>query len=39
MVIVQSQDVLGGTPVFCVTGVPFQKPTDYLEAGLPLTEF
>jgi uncharacterized protein (DUF433 family) len=38
-VIVRSQDVLGGTPVFCGTRVPFQTLIDYLEAGHPLAEF
>jgi uncharacterized protein (DUF433 family) len=38
-VIVRSQEVLGGTPVFCGTRVPFQTLIDYLEAGHPLTEF
>ena len=32
-------DVLGGTPVFAGTRVPFQTLLDYLEAGEPLTEF
>ncbi len=38
-VIVRSQDVLGGTPVFCRTRVPFQTLIDYLEGGHPLAEF
>jgi uncharacterized protein (DUF433 family) len=38
-VIVRSPGVLGGTPVFCGTRVPFQTLIDYLEAGHPLTEF
>ncbi|MGC9969803.1 MAG: DUF433 domain-containing protein [Bryobacteraceae bacterium] len=38
-VIVSSPDVLGGTPVFRGTRVPFQTFMDYLEAGHPLTEF
>jgi uncharacterized protein (DUF433 family) len=32
-------DVLGGTPVFVGTRVPFQTLLDYLEAGDPLDEF
>ncbi len=32
-------DVLGGTPVFVGTRVPFQTLLDYLEAGDPLHEF
>ena len=38
-VIVSSPDVLGGTPVFQGTRVPFQTLMDYLESGQPLTEF
>lgn len=32
-------NVLGGTPVFVGTRVPFQTLLDYLEAGHPLAEF
>lgn len=32
-------EVLGGTPVFAGTRVPFQTLLDYLEAGDPLDEF
>ena len=32
-------DILGGTPVFIGTRVPFQTLLDYLEAGDPLDEF
>jgi len=32
-------DILGGTPVFIGTRVPFQTLMDYLEAGHPLSEF
>ena len=32
-------DILGGTPVFVGTRVPFQTLLDYLEAGDPLGEF
>ena len=32
-------DILGGTPVFIGTRVPFQTLIDYLEAGDPLNEF
>ena len=32
-------DILGGTPVFVGTRVPFQTLLDYLEAGDPLAEF
>ena len=31
--------VMGGTPVFVGTRVPFQTLLDYLEAGDPLAEF
>ena len=33
------RDILGGTPVFVGTRVPFQTLLDYLEAGDPLDEF
>ena len=32
-------EILGGTPVFLGTRVPFQTLLDYLEAGDPLDEF
>ena len=32
-------DILGGTPVFVGTRVPFQALLDYLESGDPLDEF
>ena len=32
-------DVMGGTPVFVGTRVPFETLLDYLEAGEPLSEF
>lgn len=32
-------EILGGTPVFLGTGVPFQTLLDHLEAGDPLDEF
>lgn len=32
-------EILGGTPVFIGTRVPFQTLLDYLEAGDPLDEF
>jgi uncharacterized protein (DUF433 family) len=32
-------DILGGTPVFVGTRVPFQTLLDYLEAGHPLSDF
>jgi uncharacterized protein (DUF433 family) len=38
-VIVKSADVLGGTPVFRGTRVPFQSLLDYLEGSQTLDEF
>ena len=38
-VIVKDPDVLGGTPVFRRTRVPFQALLDYLEGGQNLDEF
>ena len=38
-VIVRDRDVLGGTPVFRGTRVPFQALLDYLEGGQTLDEF
>lgn len=32
-------EILGGTPVFVGTRVPFQTLLDYLEGGEPLDEF
>jgi len=32
-------EIMGGTPVFVGTRVPFQTLLDYLEAGEPLGEF
>jgi uncharacterized protein (DUF433 family) len=38
-VIVKDQDILGGTPVFRGTRVPFQALLDYLEGGQTIDEF
>ncbi len=38
-IIVSDLDVLGGTPVFRGTRVPFQALLDYLEGGRALDEF
>ncbi len=38
-VIHSDPDVMGGTPVFVGTRVPFQTLLDYLESGDPLSEF
>jgi uncharacterized protein (DUF433 family) len=38
-VIVKDPDVLGGTPVFRGTRVPFQALLDYLEGGRTLDDF
>jgi uncharacterized protein (DUF433 family) len=38
-IIVKDQDILGGTPVFRGTRVPFQALLDYLEGGESLDEF
>ena len=38
-VIVKDPDVLGGTPVFRGTRVPFRALLDYLEGGQNLDEF
>jgi uncharacterized protein (DUF433 family) len=38
-VIARDPDVLGGTPVFRGTRVPFQTLLDYLEGGQTLVEF
>jgi len=37
--ITKDPDVLGGTPVFRGTRVPFQNLLDYLEAGKTIDEF
>jgi hypothetical protein len=38
-IIVKDRDILGGTPVFRGTRVPFQALLDYLEGGQALDEF
>lgn len=38
-IIVKNPKILGGTPVFRGTRVPFQSLLDYLEGGQPLDEF
>ncbi len=38
-IITRSPDVLGGTPVFTGTRVPFETLLDYLEGGQTLAEF
>jgi len=38
-VIVKDANILGGTPVFRGTRVPFQALLDYLEGGQTLDEF
>jgi uncharacterized protein (DUF433 family) len=38
-IIVKDDDILGGTPVFRGTRVPFQALLDYLEGGQTLDEF
>ena len=38
-VIVRDPDVLGGTPVFRGTRVPFQALLDYIEGGQTLDDF
>ena len=38
-IIVRDRDILGGTPVFRGTRVPFQALLDYLEAGQTIDEF
>ena len=38
-VIVRNAEILGGTPVFRGTRVPFQALLDYLEGGDTLDEF
>jgi len=38
-IIVRDPEILGGTPVFRGTRVPFQALLDYLEGGQTLDEF
>ena len=38
-IVVKDPDILGGTPVFRGTRVPFQALLDYLEGGQTLDEF
>jgi uncharacterized protein (DUF433 family) len=38
-IIVKDSNILGGTPVFRGTRVPFQALLDYLEGGQTLDEF
>ena len=38
-VIIRDPEILGGTPVFLGTRVPFQALLDYLEGGETLDEF
>ena len=38
-VIIRDREILGGTPVFRGTRVPFQALLDYLEGGQTLDEF
>lgn len=38
-ILVKDPDILGGTPVFRGTRVPFQSLLDYLEGGQTLSEF
>jgi uncharacterized protein (DUF433 family) len=38
-VIIRDPEILGGTPVFRGTRVPFQTLLDYLEGGQTLSEF
>ena len=38
-IIVRDPNILGGTPVFSGTRVPFQSLLDYLEGGQTLNEF
>ena len=38
-VIIRDPEILGGTPVFRGTRVPFQTLLDYLEGGQTLNEF
>jgi uncharacterized protein (DUF433 family) len=38
-IIVKDEEILGGTPVFRGTRVPFQALADYLEGGQTLGDF
>ena len=38
-VVCSDPEIMGGTPVFVGTRVPFQTLLDYLETGDPLSEF
>ena len=38
-IIIRDPDILGGTPVFRGTRVPFKNLVDYLEGGHTLDEF
>ena len=38
-IIIKDREILGGTPVFRGTRVPFQALLDYLEGGQTLDEF
>jgi len=38
-IIVKDPEILGGTPVFRGTRVPFQALLDYLEGGQTISEF
>ena len=38
-VILSASDIMGGTPCFTGTRVPFRTLLDYLEAGQPLDDF
>ncbi len=38
-IVVKDPEILGGTPVFRGTRVPFQNLLDYLEGGETLDEF
>ncbi len=38
-IIIKDHDILGGTPVFRGTRVPFQALLDYLEGGQTIDEF
>jgi uncharacterized protein (DUF433 family) len=38
-IIIKDPEILGGTPVFRGTRVPFQALLDYLEGGQTLAEF
>lgn len=38
-IITRDPDILGGTPVFAGTRVPFQALLDYIEGGKTLDEF